>query len=75
MGRFTSGSRKVCTATPDLGDGRAGIEEDVLAVNGLAGGCVGTMRVIPAMDAGLSNHVWSIQEIVSIVSESVSVAA
>ena len=34
-----------------------------------------TLRVTPAMEAGLSSHVWSIQEIVSLISMPVAQAA
>jgi len=34
-----------------------------------------TLRVTPAMEAGISQHVWSIQEIVLMASESQSLAA
>jgi len=34
-----------------------------------------TLRVTPAMEAGLSSHVWSIQEIVAIASKALPLAA
>jgi len=34
-----------------------------------------TLRVTPAMEAGISNHVWSIQEIVMLSAQPVSLAA
>jgi hypothetical protein len=34
-----------------------------------------TLRVTPAMEAGISQHVWSIQEIISLTVESVKYAA
>jgi IS1 family transposase len=34
-----------------------------------------TLRVTPAMEAGISSHVWSIQEIVLLINSSISIAA
>jgi hypothetical protein len=34
-----------------------------------------TLRVTPAMEAGLSDHMWSIQEIVSLTSNLLAAAA
>lgn len=34
-----------------------------------------TLRITPAMEAGISNHVWSIEEIVELLDRPVSVAA
>ena len=34
-----------------------------------------TLRVTPAMEAGISNHVWGIEELIALLSESVSVKA
>ena len=34
-----------------------------------------TLRVTPAMEAGMSDHVWSIAEIVSLTSTNLKIAA
>jgi hypothetical protein len=34
-----------------------------------------TLRVTPAMQAGLSNHIWSLEEIVSLLDRQVEAAA
>jgi hypothetical protein len=34
-----------------------------------------TLRVTPAMEAGISDHVWSIEELVSLLDRSAKIAA
>jgi hypothetical protein len=34
-----------------------------------------TLRVTPAMEAGISDHVWSIEEVVSLLDRSAKIAA
>jgi len=34
-----------------------------------------TLRVTPAMEAGIANHVWSLEEVVSLLDRSDSIAA
>jgi hypothetical protein len=33
------------------------------------------LRVTPAMEAGIADHVWSIEEVVSLLDKNVSIAA